>query len=109
MTKSHEANRSECRGRDCANAEIIRNQIDESKGYLHEVGNVEISGHVTCNAQRGGRVRQVLWGKTNWVTNMKEVCDATKEHTSNKRTWEAIVRTIVQNFMRNKGMTTMME
>jgi hypothetical protein len=32
-------------------AEIIRRQIEESKGYLHEVGNAEISNHVKLNAK----------------------------------------------------------
>ena len=61
------------------------------------------------NAKRGGRVYQVRWGKTSWITNMKEVSEAAREARRNMRTWEAVVRTGVENFMRNKGMITMME
>ena len=38
--------REGCRRKEHVMAEFIRNQIEESKGYLHEVGNVEISDHV---------------------------------------------------------------
>ena len=98
-----------CRRKETVSAEIIRNQVDGSKGYLHEVGNAEVSDHVLWNAKRGGEVYQVKWGKTSWITNMQELSEAAGEARRGKETWESIVETGVRNFTRNKGMITMAE
>jgi len=49
----------ECKRKEAVSAEIIRNQVDGSKGYLHEVGNSEMSEHIEWNAKRGGKLYQV--------------------------------------------------
>jgi hypothetical protein len=40
---------------------------------------------------------------------MRDVSEAAREARRDRRTWEAVVRTGVENFMRSKGMITMME
>ena len=70
----------------------------ESKGYLHEVGNSEVSEHIEWNAKRGGEVYQVRWGRTSWITNMAEVSEAAREARRSKETSESILETGVNNF-----------
>ena len=52
-----------CKRKETVSAEIIRNQVDGSKGYLHEVGNAEVSDHVIWDAKRGGEGYQVKNGQ----------------------------------------------
>ena len=98
-----------CKREETVSADIIRNQVDGSKGHLHEVGNAEVSDHVLWNAKRRGEVYHVRWGKTSWITNMQELSEAAREARRGKKTWESVVETGVKNIMRNKGMITMTE
>ena len=92
-----------CKRKETVSADIIRNQVDGSIGYLHEVGNAEVSDHVLWNAKKGGEVYQVKWGKTTWITNMQEVSEAAREARRGKQTWAAIVETGVKTVMKKQG------
>ena len=48
-------------------------------------------------------------GKDKLDNEHEGLSGAAREARRNRRTWEAVVRTGVKNFMRSKGMITMME
>ena len=109
ITGSEGAGEDERGRKEAVSAEIIRNQVDGHKGYLHEVGNSETSEHINWITEKGGALYQVKWGRTSWITNMAEVSEAAKDARRGEETWESIVETGVRNFMRSKGMITMTE
>ena len=106
ITKSKSPKEAAREKREVECAEIIRNQLEKSKGYLHEVGRVEVGECVQWSARKGGDIYQVRWGTTSWITNMKEVSEAAKEMRRKGEGWGAVVKAGVRNFMKNKGMIT---
>ena len=67
ITKSKSAREATREKHEVECAEIIKNQLEKSKGYLHEVGQAEVGECVKWSARKGCEIYRVRWGMTSWI------------------------------------------
>ena len=84
---------------------MVTDQVQRSKGHIHDIGKNGLSAQLRWTMQKGGPMYTIRWGLLNWVTNIREVAEAVKEERRNKGAcWEKVVERGEDKYMKNRGM-----
>jgi hypothetical protein len=73
------ASKEGCEWGEDAKADIIMDQVQRHKGYIHEMGDNGLSDQLRWTMQKGGPMYVLRWGSLNWVAHIREVAEEAHE------------------------------